>query len=47
MRRSSMLLATDLGVVNGEVFSALREVDLMIESNHDLNMLIHGLYPPC
>ena len=43
----SMLLATDLGVVNGEVFSALREVDLaMIESNHDLNMLIHGPYPP-
>ena len=43
----SMLLATDLGIVNSEVFAALREVDLaMIESNHDLNMLIHGPYPP-
>ncbi|NLI73288.1 MAG: MBL fold metallo-hydrolase [Euryarchaeota archaeon] len=43
----SMLLATDLGVVNNEIYAALREVDLaMIESNHDLNMLIQGPYPP-
>jgi phosphoribosyl 1,2-cyclic phosphodiesterase len=43
----SMLLATDLGVVSDEVFAALRDVDLaMIEANHDLNMLIHGPYPP-
>jgi phosphoribosyl 1,2-cyclic phosphodiesterase len=43
----SMLLATDLGHVNAEVFAALRDVDLaMIEANHDLNMLIHGPYPP-
>ena len=43
----SMLLATDLGVVSNEVFATLRDVDLaMIEANHDLNMLIHGPYPP-
>lgn len=43
----SFLLATDLGRVNDEIFSALREVDLvMIEANHDVDMLIHGPYPP-
>jgi phosphoribosyl 1,2-cyclic phosphodiesterase len=42
-----MLLATDLGRVNPEVFSALKEVDLaIIEANHDVQMLINGPYPP-
>lgn len=41
------LLATDLGHVNNEVFSALRDATLaVIEANHDLHMLIHGPYPP-
>ena len=42
-----VLLATDLGRVNPEVFSALKEVDLaIIEANHDVQMLINGPYPP-
>jgi len=42
-----MLLATDLGRVNPEVFAALKEVDLaIIEANHDVQMLINGPYPP-
>lgn len=42
-----MLLATDLGRVNVEVFAALRDVDLaIIEANHDVQMLINGPYPP-
>jgi len=36
-----MLLATDLGRVNPEVFAALKEVDLAI-----IEMLINGPYPP-
>jgi phosphoribosyl 1,2-cyclic phosphodiesterase len=43
----SMLLATDLGHVNAEVFAALKDVDLaIIEANHDVQMLINGPYPP-
>jgi len=42
-----MLLATDLGKITPEVFSALKEVDLaIIEANHDVQMLINGPYPP-
>jgi phosphoribosyl 1,2-cyclic phosphodiesterase len=42
-----VLLATDLGRVNPEVFEALKEVDLaIIEANHDVQMLINGPYPP-
>lgn len=42
-----VLLATDLGRVNPEIFSALKEVDLaIIEANHDVQMLINGPYPP-
>ena len=40
-------LCTDLGVVTEEVVEGLCGVDLaLIESNHDLNMLLHGPYPP-
>lgn len=42
-----VLLATDLGKVGAEVFSALKEADLaIIEANHDVQMLIDGPYPP-
>lgn len=42
-----MLLATDLGRITPEVFSALKEADLaIIEANHDVQMLINGPYPP-
>jgi phosphoribosyl 1,2-cyclic phosphodiesterase len=42
-----VLLATDLGRVNPEVFEALKEADLaIIEANHDVQMLINGPYPP-
>lgn len=45
--RRSVLLATDLGRVETEVFAALRETDLaIIEANHDVQMLINGPYPP-
>ena len=41
------LLATDLGKVGNEVFEAMKIADLvMIEANHDLQMLIGGPYPP-
>lgn len=41
------LLATDLGRVNNEVFSALKEANLaVIEANHDVQMLVNGPYPP-
>ena len=40
-------LCTDLGVVTEEVVEGLCGVDLaLIESNHDLEMLLHGPYPP-
>ena len=41
-----MALATDLGYMPPNVKSALRNVDvLMLESNHDLEMLRDGPYP--
>ena len=41
-----MAIATDLGYVPPNVKSALREVDvLLLESNHDLEMLKDGPYP--
>jgi phosphoribosyl 1,2-cyclic phosphodiesterase len=44
---SKFLLATDMGRVSNEVFAALKEAELvMIESNHDVQMLINGPYPP-
>ena len=40
-------LCTDLGVVTEEVVEGLCGADLaLIESNHDVNMLLHGPYPP-
>jgi phosphoribosyl 1,2-cyclic phosphodiesterase len=39
-------VATDLGYVSMEVRSALRGADLvLLESNHDLDMLLNGYYP--
>lgn len=41
-----MAIATDLGYVSPNVKQALREVDvLLLESNHDLEMLKDGPYP--
>ena len=40
-------LCTDLGAVTDEVVEGLCGVDLaLIESNHDVNMLLRGPYPP-
>jgi phosphoribosyl 1,2-cyclic phosphodiesterase len=40
-------IALDLGHVPAGVESALRDLDaLIVESNHDLDMLRHGPYPP-
>ena len=42
-----MCLATDLGVVSDEVLQAVRGVDvLVVESNHDVDWLRTGPYPP-
>jgi phosphoribosyl 1,2-cyclic phosphodiesterase len=41
-----MAIATDLGYIPPNVKQALREVDvLLLESNHDLEMLKDGPYP--
>ena len=41
-----MAIATDLGYMPPNVTSALRDVDvLLLESNHDLEMLKDGPYP--
>lgn len=41
------MVATDLGTVTPEIRSAFRGVDaLVLESNHDVYMLKHGIYPP-
>ena len=40
-------LCTDLGVVTEDVIEGLCGADLaLIESNHDVDMLLHGPYPP-
>ncbi len=40
-------LCTDLGIVTNEVYSALSGSDLiLLESNHDIEMLKKGPYPP-
>ncbi|MBR6751408.1 MAG: MBL fold metallo-hydrolase [Clostridia bacterium] len=45
-RDSSFLYATDLGYVNEDVMRLSQGADVvMIESNHDRNMLINGHYP--
>jgi phosphoribosyl 1,2-cyclic phosphodiesterase len=39
-------IATDLGIMTDEVYNALKGSDLvMLESNHDVNMLQCGPYP--
>ena len=38
--------ATDLGIITPSVENAVREADvLLLESNHDPQMLLHGTYP--
>lgn len=45
--RGSFALATDLGCVTQEVREGLRGADaVVIESNHDEDMLVNGPYPP-
>lgn len=42
-----VVFATDLGYVTDNVFKTMGEADYVyIESNHDLDMLINGEYPP-
>ena len=42
----SIAVATDLGEMTGEVLSAITGCDLvMLESNHDVDMLREGSYP--
>lgn len=44
--RSRFVYATDLGYFSPTVMEAAAAADIvMIESNHDVNMLIHGTYP--
>ncbi len=43
---ASLAIVTDLGEPDTRIEAALREVDaLMLESNHDLRMLLDGPYP--
>ncbi len=45
--RGTFALATDMGHVTDEVFAGLLGADAaLIESNHDLGMLLDGPYPP-
>ncbi|MBI3792801.1 MAG: MBL fold metallo-hydrolase [Gemmatimonadetes bacterium] len=40
-------VATDIGEVSGTVLRAFEKVDaLVLESNHDMGMLVRGPYPP-
>lgn len=44
--RKKMVIATDLGIVTPTIERALARADLMVlESNHDVDMLINGPYP--
>ena len=44
--QSKIVVATDLGIVTPTIESALTRADLMVlESNHDVNMLKNGPYP--
>lgn len=43
----SCLVASDLGTVNLTILSEMERADLvMVEANHDMEMLINGPYPP-
>jgi phosphoribosyl 1,2-cyclic phosphodiesterase len=45
-RSASLLLATDMGYASQEVIERAREADLVVlESNHDVDMVIRGPYP--
>lgn len=39
-------VATDIGIMTDEVHNAIKKSDLvLLESNHDINMLMTGMYP--
>lgn len=39
-------IATDTGIMTDEIFSSISESDcIMLEANHDVDMLMHGDYP--
>ena len=39
-------IATDMGEIRSNVFQSIKDSNiLLLEANHDLNMLIHGPYP--
>ncbi len=42
----SVAIATDIGHVTDEIIESVRDcVSIVIESNHDVDMLVHGPYP--
>lgn len=46
-KRNKITVATDLGHMTKTVLEALKQSDLLVlEANHDLDMLINGPYPP-
>ncbi len=43
----SASIATDIGVINKTVYENIKKSDIvLIESNHDVDMLLHGPYSP-
>lgn len=47
MEQTSFCIATDTGVVSPDIIEAMRGCDVvMLESNHDVNMVKFGPYPP-
>jgi len=46
MKNSKLSLATDIGHMNDYIFDNIKgSIAVILESNHDLNMLISGRYP--
>lgn len=46
-RESSLVYITDTGYINSKYFNKLSNKNMYImESNHDVEMLMHGKYPP-
>lgn len=41
-----LAVVTDTGVVTDEIYEAIRDADMLVfESNHDVDMLMFGIYP--
>ncbi|MCF8009150.1 MAG: MBL fold metallo-hydrolase [Halanaerobiales bacterium] len=47
LKKKKLIVATDLGYINQELKKELYNFDfLLLESNHDIDMLMSGSYPP-